>query len=131
MKRSLVGGLAVAILTLSLVGCGSLPGISHQGDAGIFNGEVDVGTLVKDKEVPYIKHVSIVSGKEVESLTADITFDDMGKPVVKVTANGVKAFDGQKARAAVEQAISSDAKDAMPGIVDSVMNAVKSYLGAP
>jgi hypothetical protein len=44
--------------------------------------------------------------------------------VVDYSASGVKAFDGQKLRAAVEDAVSDDVRAVAPGIVESVVKAV-------
>jgi hypothetical protein len=48
--------------------------------------------------------------------------------VTEYSASGVRAFDGQKIRSVVEDAVSDDVKTAAPDIVDRIVNAVTGAL---
>lgn len=113
----------IAVLPLLVGACaGAVPG-NPQNYAGITDAHVEVGT-VKAEEKPYIKDVRFRDGKQKQSVEIKISLDEEGKPTISYTAKGIEAFDGQKVRAAVEQAVSADAKEAMPGIVDTIVKAV-------
>lgn len=121
--RALCQIAVICFLSLALAACaGAVPG-NPQNYSGITDAHVEVGT-VKDGEKPYIKEVRFRDGKQKQSIELKVDLDENGKPTITYSAKGVEAFDGQKVRAAVEQAVSSDAKDAMPGIVDTIVKAV-------
>lgn len=98
---------------------GALPG-NPQGLAGINKGEFEYD--------PQTGKVSgeVIGGKESEAVKLSVKTPDGLE--VTYSAKGVKAFDGQAVRAAVERAVSDGAKQAMPGIVDSVVSAVRSVV---
>ena len=112
----------LGFLSLALAACAGAMVGNPQGYAGITDAHVEVGT-VKAEEKPYIKEVRFRDGKEKQNVEITVKFEG-GVPTITYKAEGVTAFDGQKVRAAVEQAVSSDAKDAMPGIVDTIVKAV-------
>lgn len=75
-----------------------------------------------------LDRVQVFQGKAGESF--DVAADlNTGK--VTWRGKGVLAFDGQKVRSAVEQAVSADVRKAAPGIVESIMTAIKASLGIP
>lgn len=115
-----VYGLLFAVLSLSiLAGCGAIPG-NTQVNAGINKAEI----VFNDDGRP--KSALIIGGKENENITLNVTTPD--GLIVEYAATGSKAFDGQKVRGAVEQAISSDIKETVPGIVDSITDTLKKVL---
>lgn len=112
--------LLIAAASLAVAGCS----IGDQADAGITKAEVEVCEDQAGKA--YVCKAKIIDGKEKQSVKLIVTFP--GGPEVRYAAADVRAFDAHRARAAVEAAISSDVKDAAPGIVDVVMKAVLGVL---
>jgi len=118
MKRLLSLSAPLALI-LFLAACGAIPG-NEQVNAGITHATVKV-CQKKDGGV-FVCAAEIIDGKEKQNVSLVIK-----NPVgwqVEYSANGVRAFEGQKIRGAVEDAISDDLKAAAPGIVDSVMGAI-------
>lgn len=70
---------------------------------------------------------TLYGGKEQD--TVSITVLHPSGVEVTYSASGAKAFEGQEIRAAVEKAVSQDAKEAMPGIVDTITKAITSAVG--
>lgn len=115
MKRTFL----ITLVCLGVSACaGAVPG-NPQGYAGINHMSVEM-QIPEGERGP--KHVEIWGGKEQEAISFEIETQDGRKATY--SASGVKAFDGQKARALVEEAVSSDVKEAFPGIVDSIVNAL-------
>lgn len=110
---------AAVCAAVLLAGCGAIPG-NPQGYSGINK----LDAQFDENGAP--KRIVVIGGKEQEEVTFSATLP--GGTKAEYTARGVKAFDGQKARADLEAAISEDAKEAMPGIVDSVMSVIKGLL---
>lgn len=116
----LVNRLAAIILTASLAGCaGALPG-NPQGYAGINHGEFEYNP----KSGKLNGH--IYGGKENEDVSLSMT-TPKGLKVV-YDAEGSKAFDGQAVRGAVEKAVSDDVKEAAPGIVSDIVDAIQPVI---
>ncbi|WP_343561705.1 hypothetical protein [Kiloniella sp. b19] len=114
--RWLLAGLSL----LAVSACGSLPGVSQQGRAGIADWHVTF-----NPETGHVEEARIIDGKE----KADVAFEvDLRAGTARYSARGVKAFDGQKARALLEAEISEDAKEAVPGIVDRVVGTLEKGL---
>jgi len=109
---------AIGLLSL-LAACGAMPG-NDQVDAGITKATVEV--CQKGEAAPYFCGAEIIDGKEKASVSLDIEKPDGWK--VHYAATEVKAFDGQKARAAVEQAISADLSKAFPDTVEKITKAL-------
>lgn len=124
MRRS----IAALITSFILSGCaaGAVPW-NPQGHAGIAEAEVTFCESRDGSKDRYICSARVIDGKEREDVSLEVALPLKG--TVRYRAAGVRAFDGQKAREAVETAISKDAKDAFPGIVDAVMNALTAGLG--
>lgn len=72
--------------------------------------------------------VNVWGGKEQE--TVSLTFNPTTGEV-NYSATGVKAFDGVKARAALEEAISDDVKEVFPEVVDAAIDGLTKAFGAP
>ena len=106
--------------TLALSACaGALPW-NPQGYAGINKAEISFD------EEGRPSHVLIIGGKEQETISLD--FEMPGGLKASYKAEGVKAFRAHEVRAAVEQAISDDVKEALPGIVDEITGAIMGGL---
>lgn len=111
--------IAAALL---LTACaGAVPG-NPQGYAGIT--KVNVEFEVVDGN-PVLSRASWTDGKDKQDISLKV---DLSKGVLTYKAGGVKGVDAIALRAAVEQAVSADAKAAMPGIVDSVVKAAVQVL---
>lgn len=113
MIRALACGTFAALVLSACAG--ALPW-NPQGYAGINKAEISFD------EEGWPSHVLIVGGKEQETISLDFEMPNGLKASYK--AEGVKAFRAHEVRAAVEQAISDDAKEAVPGIVDAVVKAI-------
>lgn len=105
-----------ALFAITLVGCaGAVPG-NPQGYSGInhatFEYPTEEGTITGD----------IWGGKQQD--TVAITIKHPSGVEVTYSASGTEAFEGQRIRGAVEKAVSADAKEAMPGIVDTITDAI-------
>jgi hypothetical protein len=108
------------ILPLLAACAGAIPG-NQQGYAGINRAEIEFDEAGKPE------YALIVGGKENDSVSLNVKTPDGLE--VQYTASGSKAFDGQAVRGAVEQAISGDVRDAAPGIIENVMDALKGVWG--
>lgn len=64
----------------------------------------------------------VIGGKEQEAI--GITVRHPSGIEVEYSASGARAFKGQDIRRAVEEAVSEDAREVMPGIVDSVTQSI-------
>jgi len=113
MIRALACGTFAALVLSACAG--ALPW-NPQGYAGINKAEISFD------EEGRPSHVLIVGGKEQETISLDFEMPNGLKASYK--AEGVKAFRAHEVRAAVEQAISDDVKEAVPGIVDTVVKAI-------
>ena len=114
------GGIfAVGALALVLSGCAGAVPWNPQGYSGINMIEAEF-VVAEGQSGP--KSLRVVGGKEQETITFKATLPD--GTAVDYTASGVRAFDGQKLRAAVEEAVSDDVKAVAPGIVDNVLKAI-------
>ena len=108
------------VLAFVVSACGSLPGVSQQGRAGIADWHVTF-----NPETGNVEEARIIDGKE----KSDVAFEvDLKAGTASYSAKDVKAFDGQKARAVLEAEISEDVKETVPGIVDKVVGALESGL---
>lgn len=105
-----------ALFAITLVGCAGAVPWSPQGYAGINHAEFTYPT-----EQGEIEGV-VYGGKENDSVA--ITIKHPSGIEVTYSASGSKAFEGQSIRGAVEEAVSADAKEAMPGIVDTITDAI-------
>ena len=120
MKKAILA----AVLAAGLSACaGAVPG-NPQGYSGINHGRVSFYEDVKPREI------SVYGGKE--SGTVSLTGKLPDGTEFAYTATDTRSFDGQAIRGAVEQAVSSDAADVAPGIVDAITGAVITVLtGSP
>lgn len=116
-----------AFMLLALPACGAIPG-NTQVNAGITHAQVEMGIADTDAgQVIYVKNAEIVDGKDKQAVGLNITAP--GGWTVAYTASGVSGLDAIKVRGAVEEAISSDLKEAAPGIVQGVVDAIlKAYV---
>lgn len=123
-KAAVPGAALTALCAVSLIlsACAGAVPWNPQGYSGINKGVIEFGPDGKPKRA------EIIGGKEQTRLVLDA---DMQSGKFHYEAVGVRAFDGQKVRAAVEQAVSADVRAVAPGIVDSVMSAVMRALGVP
>lgn len=111
MKRSSLGVAALPIIFV-LAGC-------TQNKAGI--AKADLEWCPTNSGLVLCK-VNITDGKERDDVELEFTKKDGTK--ITYTAKGIRAFEGQALRAAVDKAISADIKAIAPGIVGSVVKAV-------
>jgi citrate lyase gamma subunit len=74
----------------------------------------------------------MIGGKEQEAISIRMVHPETGNTVLEYTASGVKAFDGQRIRAEVEQALAEAdvevADSVVTGIVDIVRRAATGGL---
>lgn len=117
MKATLL--IAGALALVSLSGCAGAVPWNPQGYSGI--NMVEAEFVVADGESGP-KSIRVVGGKEQEAVSFKATLPD--GTAVDYSASGVKAFDGQKLRAAVEEVVSDNVKAVAPDIVDTVIKAV-------
>lgn len=125
MKATPVAAM-LAMLALTACAAGAIPG-NPQGHAGIAEAEVAFCESKDPAKDRYVCSARVIDGKERENVELLVTLPLKG--TVRYTAAGVKAFDGHKAREAVETAISSDMRQAFPGIVDAVTKALMTRFG--
>ena len=111
--------IASASALVLLTGCAGAVPWNPQGYSGV--NMVEAEFVVADGQSEP-KSIKVVGGKEQEAVSFKATLPD--GTVVDYSASGVKAFDGQKLRAAVEDAVSDDVRAVAPGIVESVVKAV-------
>jgi len=85
-----------------------------------------VDELVVTFQVPEGSHgpetLRIIGGKEASSL--DFAWVTPDGTEMSFSAKEQKAFEGQKIRGAVEDAVSDDVKAAFPGLVDGIVRAL-------
>ena len=118
---------AAPVASLLLTACaGAVPG-SPQGHAGIARAKVEFCESANGNHDRYVCAAEVVDGKERESVRLKVDLPLKG--TVEYEAAGVRAFDGQEARAAVEQAVSDDVRQAFPGLVDAVVKALTVKFG--
>lgn len=121
MRTGLKLSLAAGCL-LSLAACGSL-GNPNQGNAGITHAVVKVCT---EADKVFVCAAEIVDGKEKQAVHLSVKKPDGWE--IEYSASGVLAFEAHKVRAAVDQAISADVREAVPDIVEKVTGAIlKAY----
>lgn len=110
-------------LALSLTACAA-DNLSE--GAGQSRVDVDVA-LAEPGQVPYIKTVRIVDGKERDLGEVTFRFHD-GKPEVTYKGRAERAFQGQEAAAIMVQNVTKALADAgvavTPSIVDAILKAV-------
>ncbi|MBL4906957.1 MAG: hypothetical protein JKX94_05845 [Sneathiella sp.] len=112
---------ALALLSMaSLSACAGSTPWNEQNYAGVNKAEIEFDTQGNPT------HALIIGGKEQEQIQLSVKTPKGLE--VKYSATGVKAFEGQSLRAAVEIAVSKEAKEIMPNIVDAIMNAVQVVL---
>ena len=113
MKALLIAPLVGAAVLLA--GCaGAVPG-NPQGFAGI-----NKGTIRFVDGSPSL--IEVWGGKEQSSVELSGTLPD--GTAFTYSATDTKAFDGVKARAAVEAAVAAEVGDTLPGLVDAIMDAL-------
>jgi hypothetical protein len=115
MKLALLSALSLVFL----YGCAGAVPWNQQGYAGI--NMVEAKFQVPEGEAGPTS-LRVVGGKEQELIAFKATLPD--GTITEYSARGVKAFDGQALRAAVEKAVSEDVKAVAPGIVEKVVGAV-------
>ncbi|MDG2286883.1 MAG: hypothetical protein P8N43_15360 [Alphaproteobacteria bacterium] len=104
---------------LTLSACAGAVPWNPQGYAGINMLEAEF----QDPEgVAGPTSLKVVGGKEQESIYFKTTLPD--GTTAEYSAVGVKAFDGQNLRAALEGAVSDDVKAISPDIVNNILRAV-------
>ena len=119
--RMLATTLALAAAGALASCAGAVPG-NLQGCSGITHVDARWGAEGR------LERVEVCQGKAGESFDVEA---DLSAGTVAWRGKGVLAFDGQAVRAEVEKAVSGDAREAMPTIVDAVMEALKRSIGAP
>ncbi len=122
IKTTLMAVVALLSITM-LSACGAIPG-NTQVNAGITHAIVEV--CATDEGVVYVCEAEIVDGKDKQAVALNI--DNPAGWKVNYSASGVQAVEAIKVRGAVEQSISADLRDSMPGIVDAVTSAVLKAL---
>ncbi len=121
--RTLIMAVAAAVSLTMVTACGAIPG-NTQVNAGITHAVVEV--CATDNGKPYVCEAEIIDGKDKQAVALKVTNGSGWN--VEYTASGVTGVDAIRLRAAVEQSISSDLKDATPGIVSSITDAVVKAL---
>ncbi len=114
----------IPLAALFLAGCaGTLPGVSQQGVAGITDVRLEWCESASAEAPMYLCGVRWKDGKEKQNVSLQIELPNDGGKLV-YSATGVLAFKAHEVRAAVEEAISQDLKDSVPGIVDTIVKAL-------
>lgn len=115
MKKVLIATAALFALT----GCAGAVPWNPQGYSGI--DEVEITFSVPDS-VHGPETLRITGGKEASNIAFSFVLPDGTE--MSFSAADVRAFEGQKLRAAVEEAVSDDVKVSSPGIIDSILKAI-------
>lgn len=97
--------------------------------AGQSRVDVDVA-LAEPGQVPYIKRLSLIDGKERDLGEVTFRFTD-GKPEVTYKGAAEKAFQGQEAAAIMVQNITKALADAGVAITPSIVDAILKATGVP
>lgn len=114
--------IAAAVCSLLGACAGSLPGVSQQGVAGITDVEVHFKDTCSDPSLPgCLSSVRWRDGKESASLKASL---DLSTGTFNYDRSDVRAFDGQRVRAAVEKVVAEQVGNVTPGVVDAIVRAV-------
>lgn len=117
-----------SLFALILAGCaGNTPWKNPQQWSGINEATIEAN-CPEDVDAWCPATVHILGGKEAQRIGITYRKEQDGTTLVKYEAVDVKAFEGQQIRAAVEEAVSEDAKEVAPGIVDTVTSAVLEAL---
>ncbi|WP_334128263.1 hypothetical protein [Sneathiella sp.] len=111
---------AALLAALMLSACAGVTANNPQGFAGINKAEISFNPDGSPA------HALILGGKEQEEIL--LTVETPAGLKVDYAATGIKSFDGQMIRAAVEQAVSADVREAIPGIVDGLTSALTRVL---
>lgn len=125
--RSALSAVIAGAAMLALAACGTL-GNPDQGSAGITHATLKI-CQVKDTGALYPCQAEIVDGKD--HANAHLKIDAPGGWKVDYGADTSGATQAIAVRAAVDKAVSSDLKQASPGIVESITKAVMSAVGVP
>jgi len=125
MRSSLWMGLLA--LGVFIAGCAGAVPWNPQGYAGITKWKVTPNAKClkeakTDKTLCY--ELLVMDGKEKQDVTFEITRSPDGTFLVKYDAKGVKAFTGQEIRAEVEIQVSKTLETILPGMVESLVDAI-------
>ncbi len=118
--------LCALLCAALLAGCGTLPGVSQQGKAGITEAAFKKYCPVGPRDAPtsYVvcAEASLVDGKEREGTF--FTYDpDTG--AFTYSAGVSRAFTGQEIRGEVEKALAAKGVEATEALVEGILKALK------
>lgn len=129
MRSKMAGNIWMVLLALGvfIAGCAGAVPWNPQGYAGITKWKVvpsaDCLKAAKtDKTLCY--ELLVMDGKEKQDVTFDISRKPDGTFLVKYDAKGVKAFTGQQIRAEVEIQVAKTLEAILPGMVESMVQAI-------
>ena len=114
---------ALFLLVSLVTACAGAVPWNDQGYSGINKAEIEFDKNGKPK------YALIIGGKEQETVNLDVVTPDGLK--VTYSASGVKAFTGQEIRGAVEQAVSKDATEIAPEVIDTITKGVLDIVNKP
>ncbi len=120
------GVLGVILLGVVLSACAGAVPWNPQGSAGMTEFEVRWCESKDGAKDSYICGAEFRDGKEKKFVELDIKTPQGLE--VRYQAKDVLAFRAHEVRAAVERAVSNDVKEAAPGIVDGIVNAIVGVL---
>ncbi len=113
-KRLSMLCLGFAMIVLS--GCAGAVPWNKQNYAGIEEWSVDYNDGA-------IERVHYINGKEASGSQIKIHLSD--GTILNFYGNDIKAFEGQGMRAAVEKALAEQLGEVAPGVIESVLKAIK------
>lgn len=118
--------ILACVSLLALSGCaGSLPGESHQGDAGMTVAKAEFKDVCSGPAVhECLKYVEISDGKASADMAFSVNPTD-GEISFRRSGTTV---DGQAVRAAVEVAVAQQIGAVAPGVVDAIVRAVMTSI---
>ena len=117
---------AVIALAMLLAGCA---GDLTEG-AGQTRLTVD-RQLAPKGQTAYTRTFTLIAGKEYASIRIDIAYDGDKRPVVKIEARGVAAFEGQKAAARMVNDMTAALAKAGVSITPAIVDGIVKAMGLP
>lgn len=109
--------LFIICLLFSITACGAL-GMNKQQYAGL---EVWKVTGNQTREGTWqVTDVEYTNGKELNTSNIAISLNN-GETILNFDGSGIKAFDGQELRAAVDKVVAEQVGNNVPGLTDAII----------
>lgn len=109
--------ILVTLISLSLSACGAM-GMNKQQYAGLEVWKV-TGNQTTDGTWQ-VTDVEYTNGKELNTSNIAISLNN-GETILNFDGSGIKAFDGQELRAAVDKVVAEQVGNNVPGLTDAII----------